>query len=89
MPIIRLSGNTRDLVLTQVLPGFTFACLAIKRDDGWFEVPVDDKVAMRIAVARSPGESDNDVVSRLGRAALGSPSGQEPEWPVPSVPCQP
>lgn len=65
MPMIRLSRDTRDMVQAQVLPGFTFACLATDREDGWFEVPVDDEVAMVVAAVRRPGESDHDVVSRL------------------------
>lgn len=71
MPMIRLKKETMDLIRTQTLPGFRFACTAKERDDGDWDLPVDDEVAYRIATERPPGENDDHVVSQLVRAPIG------------------
>jgi hypothetical protein len=71
MPKIKVSGHTLQLIREQAQVGFHFACTATLRGDGFWDVPVDDEVAMKIATARLPGETDDDVVSRLVRAAIG------------------
>ena len=45
--------------------------MATRRADGLWDVPVDDEVAMRIATERLTNETDDDVVSRPVRAAIG------------------
>jgi len=71
MPMIKVSDHTLRLIREQTQEGFTFACTATRRTDGMWDVPVDDKVAMKIATERLPTETDDDVVSRLVRAAIG------------------
>jgi hypothetical protein len=70
MPTIRLSAHTMQLVRERAPATFRFACIATKVDDVGWTVPVDDAVAYRIALMRLPGESDDDVVSRLVREAV-------------------
>jgi hypothetical protein len=70
MPMIRVSDHTLQLIRAQAQEGFTFACTATSRADGLWDVPVDDEVAMKIATARMPNETDDDVVSRLVRTAI-------------------
>ena len=48
-----------------------FACTATRRTDNLWDVPVDDEVAMKIATERLPNETDDDVVTRLVRIAIG------------------
>lgn len=74
MPTIRLTTVTMRLIRSQALPGFDFLRTARRRDDGDWDVPVDDEVTYTIATARLPGESDDDVVARLVRAAVGRKS---------------
>jgi hypothetical protein len=71
MPMVRLSNDTIQLLRQQTTPGFTFVRTAKRREDGDWDVPVDDEVAFEIAVERLPGESDDDCVARLVRAAIG------------------
>lgn len=71
MPMVKLSHDTLQLIREQTREGFTFACTASRRADGLWDVPVDDEVAIRIATERLPRETDDDVVSRLVRAASG------------------
>lgn len=71
MPMIKVSGHTLQLIREQTLEGFNFVCTATRCADGLWSVPVDDEVAMRIASARLPSETDDDVVSRLVRMAIG------------------
>ena len=71
MPTIRLTTDTMRLIRSQALPGFDFLSTARRRLDGDWDVPVDDDVAYRIALKRMPGETDDDVVSRPVRAAIG------------------
>ena len=71
MPMIKLTDHTLKLIQEQTREGYTFACTARRRSDGLWDVPVDDEVAMKIAAARLPNETDDDVVSRLVRTAIG------------------
>lgn len=71
MPMIKVRDHTLQLIHEQAREGFTFASTATRRADGLWDVPVDDEVAMKIATARLPRETDDDVVSRLVRAAVG------------------
>ena len=72
MPMIKVSGHTLQLIREQAQEGFSFACTATRCADGLWNVPVDDEVAVKMATARLPGETDDDVVSRLVRTAIGS-----------------
>lgn len=71
MPMIKVSDHTLQLIREQTREGFSFACTATRRADGLWDVPVDDEVAMKIATERLPNETDDDVVSRLVRIAIG------------------
>lgn len=71
MPMIKVSDHTLQLIRDQTRSGFSFACTATRRADGQWDVPVDDEVAMKIATVRLPDETDDDVVSRLVRTAIG------------------
>lgn len=66
-----LSEETHRLILDQALPFVLARSDATLREDGLWEVPVDEDVAAAIDHARLPGESDDDVVSRLVRDAIG------------------
>ena len=72
MPMIKMSDYTLKLIRKQTQEGFKFACTAIRRADGLWDVPVDDQVAMKIAIERLPDETDDEVVSRLVRTATGA-----------------
>ena len=72
MPMIKVSDHTLQLIREQTQEGFSFACAASLRADGLWDVPVDDEVAMKIASERLPNETDDDVVSRLVRTAIGT-----------------
>jgi hypothetical protein len=69
--MIKVSDHTLQLIREQAQEGFSFVCTATRRDDGLWDIPVDDEVAMKIATERLPTETDDDVVSRLVRAAVG------------------
>ena len=71
MPMIRLKDETQRLLREQTLPGYAFVAAGSRRRDGDWDVPVDDEVALAIAEARLPGETDDDVVQRLVRKAIG------------------
>ena len=71
MKIITVSDETKHLIDTQALPGYTIHRTAARLPDGRWTIPVDDEVFEHIDAARLPGETDDDVVSRLVRAATG------------------
>ncbi|MBI4924111.1 MAG: hypothetical protein HY834_20440 [Devosia nanyangense] len=71
MKIITVSDETKRLIDVQALPGYTIRRTAARLPDGRWTIPVDDEVFDRIAAARLPGETDDDTVSRLLRAAIG------------------
>ena len=71
MPTIRMTSETLQLIREQSSPGFRFVPTARRRPDDDWDLPVDDEVAYTIAMERVPGESDDDVVSRLVGAAAG------------------
>ena len=71
MPMIRLKKETLQLLREGTLPRFDFVMAGTPRKDGDYDVPVDDEVAMAIAKARLPGESDDDVVVRRMREVTG------------------
>ena len=72
MPMIKVSDHTLQLIRGQTREGYTFACASTRRADGLWDVPVDDEVAMKIATERLPTETDDAVVSRLVRTAIGT-----------------
>jgi len=71
MRVLILSEDTHRLILDQARPFMPARTDATLREDGLWEVPVDDEVAAAIDHARLQGESDDDVVSRLVRDAIG------------------
>ena len=64
MPTIRVSAMTMHLIRTHEPTGFHFARLATRAEDGAWDIPTDDEVAMKIARERVRGESDDGVVAR-------------------------
>ena len=71
MKIITVSDETKHLIDAQVQPGYTIRRTATRLPDGRWTIPVDDEVFDHIDAARLPGETDDDTVSRLLRAAIG------------------
>ena len=71
MKIVTVSDETKRLIDVQALPGYTIRQTATPLPDGRWTIPVDDEVFGHIDGARLPGETDDDVVSRLLRAATG------------------
>ncbi|MEX2374017.1 MAG: hypothetical protein WD942_00300 [Dehalococcoidia bacterium] len=71
MPRLIISEHTARLIREQTLPGFTFRETARPLDGSLLELEVDDEVCAAIEEARLSGESDDDVVGRLLRAATG------------------
>ena len=71
MKIITVSDETKHLVDAHVQPGYDLRQTATRLPDGRWTIPVDDEVFDRIAAARLPGETDDDTLSRLLRAAIG------------------
>ena len=71
MRTIIVSDETRQLIDAQALPGYMIRQPATRLPDGRWTIPVDDEVFEHIDAARLPGETDDDVVSRLVRAATG------------------
>ena len=71
MPMIKVSDHTMQLIREQTREGFNFTCTATRRADGLWNVTVDDEVVMKMATARLPNETDDEVVSRLVRMAIG------------------
>ncbi|MBI4924105.1 MAG: hypothetical protein HY834_20410 [Devosia nanyangense] len=71
MKIITVSDDTKHLIDAQALPGYTIRRTATRLPDGRWTIPVDDEVFEHIDAARLLGETDDDTVSRLLRAAIG------------------
>ena len=71
MKIITVSDETTHLIDAQVQPGYDLRQTATRLPDGRWTIPVDDEVFNHVHAARLPGETDNDVVSRLLRLAIG------------------
>lgn len=71
MPTLAVSAETLKLINEQVTPGYGARSTATRRSDGLWDLVVDDEVAAHIEAARLPGETDEDAVSRLVRAATG------------------
>lgn len=71
MRVLILSEESYRLILDQARPLVLVRSDAIRRPDGLWDTPVDDDVAAALDDARLPGESDDDVVSRLVRSAIG------------------
>ena len=71
MKIITVSDETKQLIDPQVQSGYDLRQTATRLPDGRWTIPVDDEVLEHIDVARLPGETDDDTVSRLLRAAIG------------------
>ena len=72
MKIITVSDETKHLIDTQVQPGYDLRQTAARLRDGRWTIPVDDDVFEHIEAARLPGETDDDVVGRLLRVAIGN-----------------
>jgi hypothetical protein len=71
MPILLVSTETYRLVGQQTLPGYDLRGGRPRRADGNWMIWVDEDVLAAIEAARLPEESDDEVVSRLVRSALG------------------
>ena len=71
MKTITVSDETRQLIDAQVQAGYDLRQTATPLPDGRWTISVDDEVFDRIADACLPGETDDDTVSRLLRAAIG------------------
>ena len=71
MKIITVSDETKHLIDTQALPGYTIRRTAARLSDGRWTIPVDDEVFDHVHAARLPGETGDDTVSRLLRLAIG------------------
>ena len=71
MKIITVSDETKRLIDAQVQAGCDLRQSATRLPDGHWTIPVDDEVFDHIDAARLPGETDDDVVSRLLRLAIG------------------
>ena len=71
MRTITVSDETKHLIDAQVQPGYDLRQTATRLPSGRWTILVDDDVFDRIDAARMPGETDDDVVSRLVRAAIG------------------
>lgn len=71
MQVLVLSAETLQLIERAILPGYGVAS-ARARVDGAFEISVDDEVIAHIDAARCAGETDDGVVGRLVRSALGA-----------------
>lgn len=69
-----ISENTARLIREQAKSGFGFRSTTTRLNDGRPALPVDDDVYAIINQARSPGETDDDVVARLILAAIGRKS---------------
>ncbi len=69
MPKIIITEETLRLIGQQALPGYIVLQSATRREDGLWDLLLDEEVAARINDERLTGESDDDVVARLVRAA--------------------
>lgn len=69
---ITISNATRSLVRSQTLAGYAFGDAATRRADGRWDVAVDGEVYEHIHAHRLEGETDDDTLNRLIRAAIGS-----------------
>ncbi|MDO8358936.1 MAG: hypothetical protein Q7T08_02720, partial [Devosia sp.] len=65
MTTIIVSDETKHLIDTQALRGYTIRQTATRLPDGRWTLPGDDEVFEHIGAARLPGETDDDVASRL------------------------
>ena len=72
MPKITLADETRRLIRDQARGPLMPLSDAVRFRDGLWVVPIDDEVAAVIEAARLPGETDDQVVSRLVRGAIGT-----------------
>ena len=72
MPKITLADETCRLIRDQARGPLAPLSDAVRLRDGLWEVPIDDEVAAVIEAARLPGETDDQVVSRLVRRAIGT-----------------
>ena len=69
MKVIRVSDATwRMIAEMAILP---FGSTATRQPDGTWLVPVQDDTWERLEQHRLPGESDDDVLARVLRAARG------------------
>ena len=66
-----LRALPKHLIDAQVQSGYDLRQTATRLPDGRWTIPVDDEVFEHIQAARLPGETDDDTLSRLLRAAIG------------------
>ncbi|HEV2515797.1 MAG TPA: hypothetical protein VGV07_11145 [Devosia sp.] len=71
MKQLNVDNATRELIARQTLPGHRFVSRGRRLPDGSWLIVVDDEVAAVIEEQRLLGESDDNAVSRLVRAAIG------------------
>jgi hypothetical protein len=89
MPKLIITEDTARLIREQAPPGFGFRETATRLEDGRRELVVDDEAYATINEARLPGETDDDVVARLVRSAIGRKVHLWPLTRVTSRPLQP
>lgn len=71
MRTYRVTEHTYNLIREQARPGYSFLSTAVRSSSGDWDMPVDDQVAERIEEHRLPGETDDQVVSRIVRESTG------------------
>jgi hypothetical protein len=71
MPMIKVSDHTLQLIREQTQEGYSFVSTATRSADGQWTIPVDDDIAVRVATQRLLNETDDEVLSRLVRTAIG------------------
>lgn len=72
MPKIIVADETRRLIRDQARGPLMPLSDAVRLRDGLWVVPIDDEVAVVIEATRLPGETDDQVVSRLVRRVIGT-----------------
>lgn len=70
MPTLRISPQTMTLIRARRHVDFQFARVATRCEDGWWNLPINDDLALLIAQERVRGESDDGVVSRMLAGAV-------------------
>ena len=71
MRTFRVSDHTMDMLREQTRPGAIFVQNSIRSISGHWDMPVDPEVAEKLDAYRLPGETDDQLVSRVIREATG------------------
>jgi hypothetical protein len=71
MPKVVITEETLGLIRENVSFGAVFRGMSEKRDDGMWEVPLSVHTWELLDERRLAGESDDDLVSRVVREAMG------------------